>query len=270
MPGRGWPHNGPLAWPSIPHVSDHLLCYEHPLNERVRSALRLEYLFTEFRRLEAAPELRRALIAVVCDLLSLLTRADSWSELGQQLQQEIETLETLRRSPDVDAARLEDTLRGLQEAKQALARIDATQLRIPKLLLAVMQRATVPGGLAPPDMPAYTHWLNQDASTQQADIRAWTAPLASYEEALTQLLALIRARAHWKMVALEQGQCTVQGHSRSSLLRIALPPSSQCYPEISGGRQRMNIRLRQAPSGANGNANGGGAAVADELQVALC
>ena len=58
-------------------MTDTVHCYEHPLNERIRSALRLEFLFSEFRKLEDQADLRRELIPVVCDLLSLLSRSDS-------------------------------------------------------------------------------------------------------------------------------------------------------------------------------------------------
>ncbi len=210
----------------------------------MRSALRLEFLFQEFRRLESASEHRRCVIPVICDLLSLLSRADAWSEIGQDLQREAEQLQLLRSAPVVDTEKLKATILELENARTAVSRVNMAEIRIPKLLLAVMQRSSVPGGLAPADVPAYTYWLNLRAKEQQNDIHEWTREITAYETALTLYLKLIRSRAEWMETTLEHGQYCLQGKPRHTLLRIGIPEQGRWYPEISGGRQRMNIRLR--------------------------
>ncbi len=210
----------------------------------MRSALRLEFLFQEFRRLETVSEHRRCVIPVICDLLSLLSRADAWSEMGQDLQRETEQLQLLRSAPVVDTEKLRSTILELENARTAVTRVNMAEIRIPKLLLAVMQRSSVPGGLAPADVPAYTYWLNLRAKEQQSDIHEWTRQISVYETALTLYLKLIRSRAEWTDATLERGQHCLQGKPRHNLLRIGVPAQGRWYPEISGGRQRMNIRLR--------------------------
>lgn len=210
----------------------------------MRSALRLEFLFKEFRRLEKHTDHRRCVIPVICDLLSLLSRADAWSEIGQDLQRETEQLQMLRSAPAVDTEKLQATILELEGARKAVTRVNMAEIRIPKLLLAVMQRSTVPGGLAPADVPAYAYWLNLRPAAQQKDIDEWTKALGAYESAVGLFLKLVRSRADWKEIALEHGQHCLQGKPRHSLLRIGVPEDGRWYPEISGGRQRMNIRLR--------------------------
>ncbi|MEN8720603.1 MAG: cell division protein ZapD [Oceanococcaceae bacterium] len=246
-------------------MTDTLQCYEHPLNERMRSALRLEFLFDEFRRFEAQADNRRGLIAVICDLLSLLSRADAWSEMAQDLQREIDQLEQLRAMPEVDDARLQQTINEATQARGALSRITPATVRIPKLLLTVMQRASVPGGLAPADVPGYTHWLRLPASVQQMQVLEWMQPLFAFETAVTLWLKLVRSRADWQTRVLEHGQITLQGKSRHLLMRVALPQEAPWYPEISGGRQRLNLRLRGADTTADEQAR-----QVAQLDIALC
>lgn len=242
-----------------------LHCYEHPLNEHMRSALRLEFLFREFRRLETAADQRRCVIPLICDLLSLLSRADAWSEIGQDLQKEIEQLQMLRSAPVVDTAKLQQTLLELEDARKAVSRVKLAEIRIPKLLLAVMQRASVPGGLAPADTPAYAYWLNRRPELQRRDIQSWTQPLVAYETALTLYLKLVRSRAEWTTVELDHGQHCLQGKPRHSLLRIGIPETDHWYPEVSGGRQRMNIRLRGTQT-----TDDEAARQVNQLKIALC
>lgn len=225
-------------------VPDTPRCYEHPLHERMRALLRLEFLFFEFRKLETVIECRRSLVPVVCDLLSLLSRADGWSEIIQDLQRETDQLENLRNIPDIDASRLEETLTRINDIRSHLTGAASSEVRIPKLLLSVMQRASVPGGLAPADLPAYTHWLQKAAVDQQADIQRWTQTITPIEHAVHMILSLTRARSHWQSVALDGGQVCLPGNNRKCLVRIKHPAGAAWYPEISGGRQRVNIRLR--------------------------
>lgn len=225
-------------------MPDNLRFYEHPLHERMRALLRLEFLFAEFRKLESVAEHRRSLIPVICDLLTLLSRADAWSELTQDLQRESDRLEQLRQLPDIDTDMLEVTLEKIASARQPLSGSASGEVQIPKLLLSVMQRSTVPGGLAAADLPAYTHWLQKAPVDQQADIRRWTAALDPIELAISVVMQITRARSHWQTVALDAGQVCIPGHKRNSLVRLIHPKGAAWYPEISGGRQRINIRLR--------------------------
>lgn len=218
--------------------------YEHPLNERMRSALRLEYLFNEYRKLEKQPELRREVVLVICDLLSLLSRSENWSELSQDLQREIDTLEQLRTAPLVDTDKLQAFTDTLRSAQKELSTTPTSKIRIPKLLLAIMQRATVPGGLAPADMPAFTNWLTQDAASQHADITEWMSILNRYEKALCQYLKIVRGRAEARDIKIEQGHTVIQCKPRHLLLQIFIPDGKNYYPEVTGGRQRLSIRLR--------------------------
>lgn len=265
IPGPANPHNPGSIFADGLRVSEQLLCYEHPLNERMRAALRFEFLFKEWAQLAEHATLRRPLIAVICDLLSLLSRPDTWSDMAKDLQHELDHLVSLRERPGVDTGRLQDTLEDMQQAHLNLSRIDATRIRIPKLLLAVMQRASVPGGLAPADIPPYTYWLNQPPERQLRDIQEWTQGFETFSTALSLYLHVLRSKAHWDMTPLDQGQCTLQAHPKAQLLRVAMPPDAPWYPEISGGRQRMTIRLRGLDTADNERA-----LRQSSLQIALC
>lgn len=225
-------------------MTEPLLCYEHPLNERMRACLRMEFLLKEFQRYSETAGCQRALVLVICDILSLLSRPEAWSDLGKDLQHEMDTLNTLRNMAGVDQGRLDAALEDLRSAQQQLSQVSPGSVRLPKLLLSVIQRSSVPGGLAPADIPAFTWWLNQAPQQQQQDIGRWTESLPVYRQALGVYLDLIRSHGEWQVLDLEQGSATLQARSRHALLRLGLEAGSTHFPEFSGGRQRLILRLR--------------------------
>ena len=51
-------------------------------------------------------------------------------------------------------------------------------LRENEWLMAIKQRAAIPGGVCEFDLPAYHYWLNKDASARQQDLAGWLEPFA--------------------------------------------------------------------------------------------
>ena len=75
--------------------------YEQPLNERVRTFLRLEFLFNEFfSRLEGPSEWdsRNALTSLL-DILNIFNRTDLKTEVMKELERQMTTLGALEHAP---------------------------------------------------------------------------------------------------------------------------------------------------------------------------
>lgn len=76
-----------------------MICYEHPLNERIRTLLRLENLFTKidfFLTKDTSTDHHAALIALF-EVLEITARADIKSDLLQELERQKQILEALRK-----------------------------------------------------------------------------------------------------------------------------------------------------------------------------
>ena len=86
-----------------------MICYEHPLNERIRTLLRLEDLFDKvsfFANKDDAAEHHSALVTLF-EILDVASRADMKSDLLQELERQKQALESLRKNPDVSEEALD-------------------------------------------------------------------------------------------------------------------------------------------------------------------
>ena len=98
------------------------ICYEQPLSERVRTMLRLEFLFC---RAACATEgddewSTRATVDCLIDIMSVLGRADLKKELIKELDRHALTLDSLARNPNVDPQRLQQVQVQVDQLRERL------------------------------------------------------------------------------------------------------------------------------------------------------
>ena len=228
------------------------IVYEHPLNERIRTLLRLEHLF---HRLEAALAhretwaSRRALEALV-DLVELLSRPELRGELIKALERQQGVLAHLLNAPGVDAVRLDDVLARLEAARAALhgeTGLLGQSVREQELVSAVAQRAMVVGGACDFELPLLHHWLHQPEEQRHALLCAWARELQTGPDAARLILDVLRGSG-------EPVECTAAGgfYQRAldrnvpyQLLRVEVPAGLPCYAEVSAGRHRLTVRFMQ-------------------------
>ena len=82
--------------------------YEFPLNERIRTWLRLEDLFGKalFFIREEDPRSHHAALLSIFEIVDVTARSELKSELIQELERQKSSLEALRSNPAVDSTRL--------------------------------------------------------------------------------------------------------------------------------------------------------------------
>ena len=92
-----------------------MITYEYPLNERIRTLLRLEDLFERSRHFVARsdPHDHHMALLTLFEILEVASRADLKSDLLQELERQKQVLLSFRNSPDVaeDALALSQTNR---------------------------------------------------------------------------------------------------------------------------------------------------------------
>jgi len=224
--------------------------YEQPLNERIRMCLRIETLmkrFNYFATLKGDWSGYSALLGIL-EITSLLERGDFKQELMKELERHHSTLKSLSSREGVDKSKLELTL---SKQKYALDRIHGLNgklgghLKRNEFLLAIKQRTTIPGGNCDFDLPALRFWLNQNYTHRENDLRRWAAPYVELESVIELILSVIRDSAAPKQVIAVKGfyQEVLDPRQANQLLRIGIPASRICYPEISAGKHRYSVRF---------------------------
>lgn len=236
------------------------ITYELPLNERVRTLLRLEFLFLQARHtLDGVTVLdSRATLASILDILTVSSRTDLKSEALKELERHAATLGLLDKVVGVDLAALGlilDQLDSLIDRFHAMSGQPGQALRQNEFLNSIKQRSGIPGGLCDFDLPVYHFWLQQPAEQRISDLRQWLGSLDTLRLSIELILRLLRESALPKQEVALGGfyQKSLDADNPScQLVRVFVPAESRYYAEISGGKQRFTVRFMEPV--ANGRA----------------
>ena len=229
-----------------------MITYEYPLSERVRTLLRLEDLFekiTYFANQEHPMEHHVAL-NILFEILEVASRADLKFDLVQELERQRQILLSFRNNPDISEDALNGALREIEEASAVLLSMHGKighYLRENEWLMAIKNRAGIPGGVCEFDLPGYHHWLHKDAVLRRHDIDAWIKPMLSIKAALAIVLRLLRASGRPERQRAAKGAYQLMlGGRNAQLVRLRLDSSDAVVPEISAGKFAINIRFLAA------------------------
>jgi cell division protein ZapD len=226
-----------------------VICYEHPLNERIRTLLRLEDLFDKvafFSAKEDAFEHHAALVTLF-EILDVTGRADMKSDLLQELERQKQALEILRKSPKISEGALNQVLSNIQTASQDMLNIPGKigeHMRDNEWLMSIKQRASIPGGSCEFDLPSYHYWLHLDPATRRSDLHDWLAPLLPIERGFSIVLHLLRNSGKKFRHTAQRGVFQQMGPGRvAHMLSLKVDDSLPCVPEISANKYALNIRF---------------------------
>lgn len=229
------------------------IVYEHPLNERIRTMLRLEHLFRlamHYKGGESSWD-SRIFVNTLIDILDIFSRGDLKNELLKELERSAATLNSLIANPNVDSSRLSTITKAMEHLIDNLYSMKnqpGHELREDEFLTSIRQRSTIPGGSCDFDLPAYHRWLEQPWPQRDQEQRQWFAQLDPIRQAIELQLKMIRNSADPVNVVSERGsyQQSLDASQSFQLLRVTLSADSPYYAEVSGSRHRFNIRfLRQ-------------------------
>jgi len=227
-----------------------VIIYEQPLNERVRTLLRLDFLFKQAGHTLEDPSAwgSRATINALIDILNVFVRSDLKTELTKELERLATILSPLENRPGVDQQALGHILRDLErllDLMQTQQGQIGNGLKDHEFLNSIRQRSAIPGGTCHFDLPAYHHWLNQSHEQRARDLESWLASFAPLRDASALILHLIRESGSSSRETAEQGffQQGLDTQMPNQLIRVVLPQTTDCFAEISGGKHRFTIRF---------------------------
>lgn len=224
--------------------------YEHPLNEKTRTLLRLEHLLRQVKHHlpDATVWSTRAAVAGLLDMLSVFSRADIKADLIKELDRHREKLAGINRTSGVDSERLDQILSQLEQATGGLYQVSGPigqQLRKNEFLKTILQRSSIPGGSCAFDLPAYHYWLQLPYDRRRDDLVNWMQTLEPILEAVTLILSLIRNSSDPTAELAAGGffQRSLDPQTPAHMVRVGLPRETWLFAEISGGKHRFNIRF---------------------------
>lgn len=224
--------------------------FEHPLNEKCRTWLRLSHLFEQFEfHLPHSEEWHaRAAVTALLDIANVLSRADIKSELLKEFDRYKQSLSRMADSPGVDTDRLEHILQDLHQTCQGVRKISGQlgqPLRSNEFLNSIVQRSSIAGGAFDFDLPQYHYWLRMPQDERALQLDDWRHEVSPVQAAVELLLALIRNSAVPSQETASNGfyQKSLPGNVSAQLLRVGIPSAGGLFAEISGGKHRFSIRF---------------------------
>ena len=140
--------------------------YEQPLNERMRTFLRLDFLYQQTLYHEEREDAwsTRAAVSSLLEILAITARGDIRSEVLKELERQMSVMHDYQARPGVDGSRLRAVLSNLARLRTELNSAGALfmqRLRDSEFLNSIKHRSTIPGGTCEFDLPDYRHWLDQ-------------------------------------------------------------------------------------------------------------
>jgi cell division protein ZapD len=227
------------------------IVFEQPLNERMRTFMRLDFLYNQalYQSEIATAASARAAMAGLLDILSITTRSDMRSDALKELERHLTHLNEFLSRPGVDTARLKTIIANLGRLRSDLLEAGSTFLqpiRDSEFLNSIKLRSAIPGGTCEFDLPEYFCWLSQPAGARMLAFGEWLGLLRPLCDAIAELLWLTRQAGRCRHEIAKGGvfMISFDRDAPAQLLRIALPVQESLFPEISGGGQhRCNVRF---------------------------
>ena len=124
-------------------------------------------------------------------------------------------------------------------------------LRENEWLMAIKQRAGIPGGTSEFDLPSYHHWLHHPAERRRADLEAWLKPLLPIHAALSIVLRVLRESGRTvSLIAFQGVYQQTPAEKPAQMLRLTLADELR----LRARDQRQQVRAERALPPARGRA----------------
>lgn len=227
-----------------------MITFEQPLTERMRTFLRVEFLFEQasHHAKEDSQYGTRAAIASLLEILTILGRGDIRSEVIKELERHTDLLERYRQTPGVDGGRLDELIGTLTGLRKQLAEAGPqlmNPLKACDFLNQVRHRSAIPGGTCAFDLPDYAYWLHQPFKERARQLEEWLGELRHICDPVTQVLWLTRATTEpvERVAANGLYQYSLPRSEQFNIVRVLTPVKEAFFPEISAGQHRFTVRF---------------------------
>ncbi len=248
-----------------------MLSYEHPLNEHIRTLLRLERIFKNilFHIKGGDQSDHHYALSLLLGMLRMAGRKDLIVDLINGLEKQIRSMQSMTGNPNISPQVLSKTLEKSKESVDMLRnKGDGLSMGKNEWLMNIKKRSSLPGGACEFDMPSYHYWLNKSLEERNQDFEVWLSELLPMYKAIKMTLHLLRSSGAESDYVAEHGayQQSITPSKKIQLLKISMPNDSRYYPEISGNKYIININYYMASHFEKKNASNDNV----HFKMALC
>jgi len=235
-----------------PQLNADSITFEQPLNERMRTFLRLEFLYRQatFHAGDSTDFGARAAVGSLLEILTIVGRGDVRADVLKELDRHAELLSQYRRTPGVDAERLKELMERIDSLRTELnsaGKQFMASLRENEFLSTIKHRSVIPGGTCTFDLPDYGYWLHTPQRERTAQLVEWLNQLKPLCDAVAEVLWLTREASEPTKCVAAGGlyQHTLAKTEPFNLVRVLLTAKAGLFPEISAGQHRFTVRFAQ-------------------------
>jgi len=229
-----------------------VILYEYPLNERTRTYLRLQHLFTRFNHLSQRSEAldHHYALTTIFEIMEVASRSELKSEILKDIERHKQQLNGYRGNPSISEQALDLIIEKLDqrfESLNSMAGKMGSALSESEFLNSIRSRTAIPGGTCEFDLPAYHAWQHHAPASRQANLFEWSQHFAPLANAIQLILKMMRESGSTQKVMATGGQLQQnlpQGRN-FQLLRLQIDDRLNLTPEISCNRLLVVIRLMQ-------------------------
>lgn len=226
--------------------------YEQPLNERIRTLMRLESLYDQMLSClsGSSPAASRNAVNTLLEIQHIFSRTDIKTDILKELERLSNAFESLNKNPNVDNTKLSSILNELDIFIDELHDHHGPigqELKKNELLNGIRQRSSIAGGSCAFDLPKLHFWLSQPSEQRLSNLMDWLSHFDFMLKATQLMLRMMRESAS---VTTE---CAIEGFFQKNLdtafpcqlVRVTVPSDSLYYAEVSGSKHRFSIRFME-------------------------
>ena len=226
-----------------------MILYEYPFNERIRTYLRLQQLFSRLGELvgrDQALDHHFALITLF-EIMEVGGRSELKSEVLKDLEKNRQQFLSYRGNPSVSEGALNEVIAELDMHLELLKSVSGRigqSVSDNEWLSSLRNRSSIPGGTCGFDLPFYHAWQQHPSAQRCQDLRQWGESLRPLQNAVNLLLRLLRDNGMTQKVVAAAGQfqqALPQG--RFQLMRLRLDAQHGLILEICGTRLMIWVRM---------------------------
>jgi len=174
-----------------------LVFYEHPLSERIRIFLRLEFFFSEVAYFIQSGRFWESQVSLQAfiEILNILDRNDIRSEVLKELERQSSSLGRLSQFENFAQERSQHLIFEISQQVKKLQRITGKLspiIRASELLTNIRHRSAISGGTCGFDIPSYHYWLHLPEETKAQELLHWFEEFTPLRESILLTLKVIR------------------------------------------------------------------------------
>lgn len=221
--------------------------YEFPINEKVRTYLRLEQLFKQLEQSHGYDQDWQFItyFESLFSLLDLLERVDLRTDILKDIDAHEKNLVYWSQHPKIDNEALQQALKHILTLRDKLKNAGkiGVNLKEDRFLKSIRQRFAIPGGTCSFDLPNLHFWLRQPHSVIREDISRWLSSFDLLKESIEITLSFLRERGRFSEQIASKGMYQGTADDKNELVRVHCTTNQLYYPVLSGNKYRYVIRF---------------------------